>query len=389
MTASIGTRGGRRAAAVVFFLFAAALVTMLVGVVAGGLDGERSEQPWAATATAGDFVLHLESARATYTSGEPLDVVATLTYRGPDNTVSVAYVAADLITFEMAAHRTSVGHGRPLCEQLVLDRDVPVKRRLVDVGAGGTPFGVRHGIHTIAATAAFGTAGCGTGGSLEASIVIAVADDADDVPIRTYEDTPFRACLLLINGGELASSDSGLGVVRGSELREVVWPAGYSARRSDDGIVLLGRDGKVIAHEGERVVFDATTPKDGPLVPCGGVTKDVPRPTPQAVGIATADVPTIDGGVRACTLALFTGWLERDERTGLGISAGDGDHLVGIVWPRGYTGWIEDGVVVIRSPTTEEVAREGDYVTLTGGQTGNGTFFTCGGIQHPTAPSPG
>jgi hypothetical protein len=49
-------------------------------------------------------------------------------------------------------------------------------------------------------------------------------------------------------------STHGLGFKRGDTVRVVVWPNGYSARREQDGVVvLIEPSGRVVAREGDTI----------------------------------------------------------------------------------------------------------------------------------------
>jgi hypothetical protein len=166
---------------------------------------------------------------------------------------------------------------RSVCTELDLERGRSVSDDLLDLYDLPQPFRVAHGLYEIGAFASFRTGGCkGPAAYLRTTIVTAVADGPDDIPLFTDTDPSGGVCLLMRNGGQLVRSDTGLGVIdfRGN-VRDVVWPNGYSARRTADGAVLLGREGEVIAHEGYHLDFDAID-NGGPLWPCGDVQVETP-----------------------------------------------------------------------------------------------------------------
>jgi hypothetical protein len=271
--------------------------------------------------------------------------------------------------------------GRSSCSDLEMTRGVPVTEALLDLGKGGIPFAVAHGLREVTVTAQFSRGSCSAPpDEMETSIVVAVTDGPDDIPLFTDLASEQTVCLLMRNGGQLAASETGLGVVdTQGDLRQVIWPIGYTARRMEDGgAVLVGGDRQVVAHTGDHVIFDALTPDDGlPLRPCGEVqaVDDDASQTPSARGeieLKTAPVPTLSDGTRVCMTALKEGILARNPRTGLGF-APDLD----IVWADGYSAWLEDGVAVLRNASDALVASEGDHMTVLGGYQSDGSWFAC------------
>lgn len=265
-------------------------IALLVVVVGGGIvlaglahlgpfvpDGSGaigSAERWKSTVTGADFEFKVESRKATFSTEEPLDVVASVTYRGPGDAVMIGHTLWGPIEFFMKAPgATLLPHGPGGCDELDLTRGVPITESLLDLNGAARPFRVAHGLHEVGAFAGFQLGGCNGGQqSLRTTIVVAVADGPDDIPIFTDVASEQRVCLLLRNGGRLTTSANGLAVMGfEGQVREVVWPPGYSARRTPDGAVLVGRDGLVIAREGDQVSFDAYTPEKGPIWPCGGV----------------------------------------------------------------------------------------------------------------------
>ena len=105
------------------------------------------------------------------------------------------------------------------------------------------------------------------------------------------------------------------------------------------------------------------------------------------LALATATPMHADIGgqeVDLCPTALSGGVLARNPRTGLGFSLGIGPVL-DVVWPAGYTAWIEDGVAVLRNGAGAVVAREGDEVLTGGGGLPDGRWFSCSvGVVSPT-----
>jgi hypothetical protein len=225
---------------------------------------------------AGDFDLSLVAAKPTFSTDEPVAVQATLTYRGPQDHVTVYADWWGPITFGLTGasgvNLTPRGPGE--CPSFELTRGVPYVQRLVDFKAEPRSFELPHGLYEITAAARFAVGSCNGTQRLDTKIDIAVSAGADDVPIWNQHSEP-GACLLLFGGGRLtADAASGMGVVDGNgTFHVVIWPAGYSARRSAEGSVLLRPDGEAIAHVGDQVSFDASMATARPVVPCGPVTR--------------------------------------------------------------------------------------------------------------------
>lgn len=255
-----------------------------LGIAAIGRDqashavGPVQGTPWKSSVENGQFELALGATKATFASNETLDVVASLTYLGPDERAVIgsdAWGPVEFLTNGTGAHVLPSSRGG--CTEIDIDRGVSLNENLLDLEGQPHPFRVAHGMHEIDAFAAFRAGGChGPASNLRTTIVVAVRDGPDDIPLFTNVDAGGGVCLLMRNGAQLVQSSTGLGVIdfRGN-MRDVVWPNGYSARRTADGAVLLGREGQVIAHEGYRLVFDAID-HGGPLRPCADVEVELP-----------------------------------------------------------------------------------------------------------------
>jgi hypothetical protein len=228
---------------------------------------------WKSTVPQGDFELRLEAASGTVGSDETLNVVGSLVYRGPEERIVIGQSAWGPIGFTMAGSGANLlPSGPPGCAEIDLGRNEALPVELRNLSEPQGPFSVDHGLYEIGALASFRIGGCaGPQASIASSIVVAVVDGRDDIPLFT-DHSGAGACLLVRNGGRLATSDTGLGVVQsGGQLREVVWPSGYSARRSPEGALLIGRDGQIVAREGDQIVFDAWNSPEGPLFPCADI----------------------------------------------------------------------------------------------------------------------
>jgi len=110
-----------------------------------------------------------------------------------------------------------------------------------------------------------------------------------------------------------------------------------------------------------------TTPSAVPTA-----TTAVPSATP-AIAITTAKVANA-----ICMEALMTGKLARDARTGLGVTAADGQQMP-VEWPFGYSARNDGGRLALVDETGVIVAREGDTVEV-GGGFGNVMWHACGPV---------
>jgi hypothetical protein len=75
-------------------------------------------------------------------------------------------------------------------------------------------------------------------------------------PVRINTGAAGNVCALASVGGILAYDTTyGLGFKSGDSVHVVVWPNGYSARRDQDGVVvLIDPSGRVVAREGDHIV---------------------------------------------------------------------------------------------------------------------------------------
>jgi hypothetical protein len=77
--------------------------------------------------------------------------------------------------------------------------------------------------------------------------------------------------------------------------------------------------------------------------------------------------------------ALLTGRLARDARTGLGVTAADGQQMA-VQWPFGYSARIDGGRLALVDETGKVVAHEGDTIQV-GGGFGNVMWHACGPVS--------
>ncbi len=116
-----------------------------------------------------------------------------------------------------------------------------------------------------------------------------------------------------------------------------------------------------------------TTPSNAPTA----VPSVTPIATP-AIAITTAPVANA-----VCMEALMSGRLTRDARTGLGVTASDGQQMA-VEWPFGYSARNDGGRLALVDDTGKVVAREGDEIQV-GGGFGNLMWHACG----PVSVNPG
>jgi hypothetical protein len=94
------------------------------------------------------------------------------------------------------------------------------------------------------------------------------------------------------------------------------------------------------------------------------------------------------GGCTGCATALLEGVLVAGGDGGLAVRAADGT-VVEVRWPDGVGVGRDGNQLVLRNPLGLVVAREGEYVSMGGGQTGNdGEFGACGPIAVKASGPP-
>ena len=91
--------------------------------------------------------------------------------------------------------------------------------------------------------------------ALLAALLAACAAAPPVGPVRINTGGPSNVCAAAAVGGILAYDTTyGLGFKSGDRVRVVVWPYGYSARREQDGVVvLIDPSGRTVAREGDRI----------------------------------------------------------------------------------------------------------------------------------------
>ena len=135
---------------------------------------------------------------------------ASLYYLGPADSITIGYGAFGPSEFSIPGLL-----GPPMrpqvCDEIVLERDVPLTEKLSEIGGDPVGFHLPHGLHRITAMASFGAGGCpASPAGIETNIVVAVKDGPDDIPIWTDPHEP-AVCPANRAGGLLAiHPDTGL-----------------------------------------------------------------------------------------------------------------------------------------------------------------------------------
>jgi len=92
--------------------------------------------------------------------------------------------------------------------------------------------------------------------ALVLAMVVAGCADAPIGPVPINTSAPSNICDAARVGGILVYDTTyGLGFRGGDRVEVAVWPNGYSARREQDGVVvLIDPSGRVVAREGDTIV---------------------------------------------------------------------------------------------------------------------------------------
>jgi hypothetical protein len=149
-------------------------------------SAEPTRWPVESTTRDGDFELTIRSAKGAYTDDEPIDVSATLTYLGPDESVTLYEVNLPTIFFSITPKQTvdlPMVIDPAICNPHVLERDTPLERALPDPRPIKPELGSSVGTWTIRAVATLFSASCtDIYPQLSTSITIVVIDDAAPAP---------------------------------------------------------------------------------------------------------------------------------------------------------------------------------------------------------------
>jgi hypothetical protein len=100
------------------------------------------------------------------------------------------------------------------------------------------------------------------------------------VPIPTSDPPPegqAPVCLTAeVDGTVFAHPDWGVALVSADGLHRVTWPAGWTARRAPEGVVLVDATGETVAREGQLIRLDGGETAPGEWVTCGDITQPDP-----------------------------------------------------------------------------------------------------------------
>jgi hypothetical protein len=121
--------------------------------------------------------------------------------------------------------------------------------------------------------------------SAEIEIVVVPADGAA-VRIATASEpnpSPWNLCPTALGGGTLAPSPrSGLGFGADGEIRDVLWPFGYTARRDGDTVLLIDDHGTFVARTGEHMAVGGGAIGDNTFFACTVAPRATPSDSPAA-----------------------------------------------------------------------------------------------------------
>jgi len=112
--------------------------------------------------------------------------------------------------------------------------------------------------------------------ALAALLAACASAPVGPVPINT--SAPRAVCEAARVGGILVFDTTyGLGFKSGDSVHVAVWPNGYSARRGQDGVVvLIDPAGRVLAREGDRIVAAGANGDTAVYVECDLVVNPSP-----------------------------------------------------------------------------------------------------------------
>lgn len=396
------------------------LVALVVLVLIAGLVGIGSlnvlNGPISATTKLGDFTLTITSAKARYRTGEVVVIDASLTYTGAADHIEIAHALGGPLGFgikePVRGFQLSPGW-RLSCNQRQLNRGIADEKAFTKSGGYDGPDQVGFARFmqepTLALSAGtwhpyvmaeFSLGDCRGEAreriSMRAELTIDVEDQpgpslASPTPIpesgaihivnldpRTVEIVFRNRLVALLACGESA-------VIAAAKL-ESSSPWHFIVRTVEDETIdaatldwrlpagILIRDGTVLSGPWPMSY--------GPPATCDRATEPSPSSEPTTatpdgsqLDLATVDEPAT-GAIDLCPMALAQATLVRNPRTGLGFTSGLGD-VRDVVWPAGYTAWIEGGLAVLRDASGELVAREGDIVRSGGGFTTDGRWYAC------------
>ena len=114
-----------------------------------------------------------------------------------------------------------------------------------------------------------------------AVVIVVVAGCTSPVgPVTIQTQAPTTVCAAARVGGVLvADAAYGLAFRSDGGIRGVVWPNGYSARREQDGVVvLIDPSGRTVAKEGDTIASGGSSQGDDIAFPCGELQVNPPSP---------------------------------------------------------------------------------------------------------------
>lgn len=223
------------------------------------------------------------------------------------------------------------------------------------------------------------------------------APAGEPVQIQTSANT--TGCDLGIHQGVLiAESQWGLALLGtdhfgATKVFGVVWPAGYSARRSGDAVLLLNPRGTVAAREGDHLALGGGD--TDPLHPCAPVQAVAQSPSPSPSDGRVALYTNPNAGAACMALPGPIGVLVSNPIWGLALRSTDAagePYTFGVIWQNGYSARREGGVTLLLDAQGNIAAREGDRVALDDGYAD--PLYPCQNIEvlpgpdASTTPSP-
>lgn len=298
------------------------LGALTIAIVIGGwLLVPRPSTAPVGRATDGPFTLQIQSAKAVYAEREPIDLSATLTYNGPEASVTISHGHGSPIAFGIVEPVNGIQLSPSWltsCESSTLERGIALTRAFAK--SGGETSGASPG----------------------PSVVAFMADPTVRLPAGVWH---------VFVQAEFSEGPT-CGVSHGHDMRaEVV------------------------------VEVQASAPAVSPSESLES-TQAAPSASPMSIALRTAarPAPTLYDGRAICRTAFAEGYLARDPDTGLGLGTAAGGQVRRIIWPYGYSARIEGDVAVLVNEHGEIVAKEGDHLVLGGGLGLDGIFEACAGV---------
>jgi hypothetical protein len=105
------------------------------------------------------------------------------------------------------------------------------------------------------------------------------------------------------------------------------------------------------------------------------------------IGACSVQLKTATQRVQGCDMALATGRLVADPRSGLGIGT-TGGETIPVLWPFGYSARRDATGIVLVDDSGGVIAHEGQAITMGGGNGADGLWHACAGSIRVAAPAP-